>query len=111
MDYPAQLSRRLALVKTWLLALPHYVVVWVLGGGTGIGWWEWPWGGWGGGLIGILVLFAAVVLLVTGRYPRGIFDLVMGLNRWTYRVLAYAALMSDEYPPFRLDVGGREDSP
>ena len=58
----------------------------------------------------MLVLFAAVWLLFTGRYPRDIFRLVMGLNRWIFRVLAYAALMRDEYPPFRLDVGGREPS-
>jgi hypothetical protein len=54
------------------------------------------------------VIFAAVALLFTGRYPPGIFSLVMGLNRWTNRVLAYMALMRDEYPPFRLDAGGRE---
>ena len=51
------------------------------------------------------MLFAAVVLLFRGRYHRGIFDLVMGLNRWVYRVIACAALMADRYPPFRLDQG------
>jgi hypothetical protein len=98
-DRPGELSRGLCLVKWWLLAIPHYLVVGVIAGG---------WGYHYGGLIGILVLIAAVALLFTGRYPRDIFDLVMGLNRWTYRVVAYAALMTDTYPPFRLDMGSLE---
>jgi hypothetical protein len=48
------------------------------------------------------------VVAVTGRYPQQLFDFVMGMNRWCYRVLAYAGLMRDEYPPFRLDMGGTD---
>jgi hypothetical protein len=62
----------------------------------------------GPGLIGVLVLFAAVVLLFKQHYPRDMFDLVMAMNLWTFRVVAYAALMRDEYPPFRLDIGPTE---
>jgi Domain of unknown function (DUF4389) len=77
---------------------------------------EWGWdddGRWGGapGLDLLLVLIAAIALLFTTRYPRGIFDFVMGLNRWVLRVVGYAALMTDAYPPFRLDQGGKEPSP
>jgi uncharacterized protein DUF4389 len=110
-EYPRELSRGLALVKWWLLALPHYLVVGVFAGGA--------WAGWnasndhaiwtsGGGLIGLLVCVAGIVLLFTNRYPRTIFDFVMGMNRWCYRVGAYAALMTDTYPPFRLDMGAHE---
>jgi hypothetical protein len=122
-DYPAQLaveypqrplSRGLVLVKWWLLALPHYLVVSVFAGGAWAGWGaandSWTWSS-GGGLIDLLVLIAAVVLLFTGRYPRQIFDFVMGMNRWVLRVVAYAALMTDAYPPFRLDMGGEEPEP
>jgi hypothetical protein len=115
-DYPQQLSRGLVLVKWWLLAIPHYLIVGLLVGG-GLTWttdsetWgPWVFGG-GGGVIGLLVLVAGIVLLFRARYPQGVFDLVMGLNRWAYRVLAYAALMTDEYPPFRLDQGGPEPQP
>lgn len=55
-----------------------------------------------GGLNSVLVLIAAVALLFTGKYPASIFELVLGFNRWAYRVAAYAMLMRDEYPPFRL---------
>ncbi len=113
-DYPQSLSRGLALVKWWLLALPHYLIVAVFVGGAWAGFnaanEDWTWTS-AGGLICLLVLIAGVVLLFTGRYPRTIFDFVMGMNRWVYRVGAYAALMTDTYPPFRLDMGGPEPLP
>jgi Domain of unknown function (DUF4389) len=107
-EYPEHLSRGLVLVKWWLLAIPHYLVLGLfLGGGWAAADHSGSTGA-GAGLIGLLVLVAAVVLLFTGRYPRGIFDLVLGLNRWVLRVWAYAGLMTDEYPPFRLDLGGTD---
>ncbi len=106
--YPERLSRGLVLVKWWLLAIPQYLVLALIGGafGTAVSGddWQVPFGG----LLPLLVLFVAVALLFVGTYPRGLFDLIVGLNRWVYRVIVYASLMSDEYPPFRLDQGGTE---
>jgi hypothetical protein len=104
--YPERLSRGLALVKWWLLAIPQYLIVAIfLGSGAGA---RFNWAASGIGLIDVLVLFAGVALLFTGRYPRGMFDLAVGLDRWALRVAAYAGLMTDRYPPFRLDMGGPE---
>jgi hypothetical protein len=113
-EYPQALSRGLVLVKWWLLALPHYLVVGVFAGGAWAGFnAASDHGGWssGGGLIGLMVFIAGVALLFTGRYPRSIFDFIMGMNRWVFRVCAYATLMTDAYPPFRLDMGGHESAP
>lgn len=108
--YPERLSRGLVLVKWWLLAIPHYLVLALIGGAVGSGLsgddWRVPFGG----LLPLLVLIVAVALLFVGRYPSGLFDLVMGLNRWVYRVLVYVTLLRDEYPPFRLDQGGSDPS-
>ena len=111
-EYPQALSRGLVLVKWWLLALPQYLIVAVFAGG-------------------------ACGRLRRGQRQRGmelrrrpdrparlasppscccspaatrgsIFDFVMGMNRWVFRVAAYATLMTDKYPPFRLDMGGHE---
>lgn len=98
-EYPESLSRGLVLVKWWLLALPHYLVVGVFAGGA----WSTS-----GGLIGLLVFFVGLALLFTGSYPMSLYDFVMGMNRWCFRVIAYSALMTDSYPPFRLDMGGHE---
>ncbi len=92
--YPRKLSRGLVLVKWWLLAIPHYIIVGIFQGGYG--------GRSSGGLTSILAIFGAIAVLFTGKYPKDIFDLVVGLNRWSYRVAAYASLMTDRYPPFRL---------
>ncbi len=112
-EYPESLSRGLALVKWWLLAIPHYLIVGIFT--SGLVWYTTeldaagePILQTGGGLISILAFIAVIVLLFTGRYPQGLFDLLMGLHRWVFRVAAYASLMRDEYPPFRLDTGGDE---
>lgn len=108
--YPGKQSRLTAFARL-VLAFPQLLIIGLFVGGGAywighIGAWQFtsPWSG----LIGLLVLIAAVALLFTGRYPRGLFDLIVGLNRWVLRVLAYAALLTDEYPPFRFDGGGDE---
>lgn len=60
---------------------------------------------WDSSLVGLLVLIAAIGLLFTGRYLPGLFDLIVGLNRWVYRVGSYVLLLRDEYPAFHLDQG------
>jgi hypothetical protein len=88
-DYPnveAELNRFLPLVK-WLLAIPHYIVLVFL---------------WVGAFFA--VVFAWFAILFTGRYPRALFDFVVGVQRWSLRVTAYAFLLvTDDCPPFSLD--------
>jgi hypothetical protein len=109
--YPGRLSRGLVLVK-WLLVIPHLMVLAFLTGSTsafglfGVGSSSLPFST---GLIGLLVVVAAGHLVLLRRYPQGLFDLLLGLNRWVFRTVAYLALMTDVYPPFRLDPG--EETP
>jgi Domain of unknown function (DUF4389) len=113
--YPERLSRGLIFVK-WLLAIPHFLVLalfvggglWLgtRGGDTNDGWDNGSNAGWS--LVGLLVLISAIVLLFTGRYPKPLYDFVMGMDRWALRVGPYVALMTDRYPPFRLDMGGTD---
>ncbi|HEX2435979.1 MAG TPA: DUF4389 domain-containing protein [Solirubrobacterales bacterium] len=90
LDYPfpnaeTELGRGMPLVK-WLLAIPHYIVLFFLHIGAFFA-----------------VVFAWFAILFTGRYPRGLFDFVEGVIRWNNRVTAYAYLLvTDKYPPFRL---------
>lgn len=97
--YPERLHRGLPFVK-WLLAIPHWIAIAAFTGGA----WAASGRDWrvGISLITLLVLVAGVTLLFRERYPRDVFELLIGLNRWIYRVVAYVALMRDEYPPFRL---------
>jgi hypothetical protein len=87
-DYPdarGDLNRWLPIVK-WFLAIPHYIVLWLLSIGA---------------VVAVIVAWFAI--LITGRFPRSIFDYLVGVGRWYNRVIAYAAiLVTDRYPPFRL---------
>ena len=109
--YPTRLSRGLVVGK-WMLALPHVaIVIFVMANiltfvpsSTGSS-------GGAFSIVNVLAVIAGAFLLMTGRYPQPLFDLLIGINRWIYRVVAYVAFMSDVYPPFRLDTGANEPRP
>jgi Domain of unknown function (DUF4389) len=81
-DYPERLSRGLIFVK-WLLAIPHVIILY----GYGIVCW-------------VAALAALVAILFTGNVPEGLWDFILGFDRWSLRLVAYFFLMTDEYPPF-----------
>ncbi|MEA2597491.1 MAG: hypothetical protein QOF01_3960 [Thermomicrobiales bacterium] len=84
MAYPERMSRLLIFVK-WLLIIPHAIVLYILGVALYVVW-----------------LIAWFAILITGRYPQGMFDFVTGVSRWAYRVTAYVLMLTDAYPPFTL---------
>jgi hypothetical protein len=113
-DYPEHLSRRLVVIKWWLLAIPHYLILFAFftagwrafmlnPNNSGVAFLFPP-------LVAILLVIALIGLLFTGRYPKGLYDLLIGINRWGIRVRAYSTLLRDEYPPFRIDQGSHESS-
>jgi hypothetical protein len=86
-EYPERLSRWLIFVK-WLLVVPHLIILYALIA-----------------VAEIITVIAWFAILFTGRYPKGLFVFVVGIYRWYYNVLAYAALLRDDYPPFSLSAG------
>ena len=98
--YPADLQveysekiGRLALINI-ILAIPHLVILFVFNGG---------YGKYVGGLIGLLTFVAGVINLFTGKYPDGLYKIILGMDRWSYRVAAYVMMMTNKYPPFSID--------
>jgi hypothetical protein len=93
-DYAPELNRWLVLVKWWLLAIPHYIVLMFLSIGA---------------IVVALIAFFAV--LFTGKYPQGMRSFLIGVSRWSLRVYTYAGLLRDEYPPFSLENGAPSVTP
>ena len=86
-QYPQELSRWLIFVK-WLLAIPHFVVLYLLNA-----------------VVSIITFIAFFAILFTGKYPQELFKFAVGVNRWAANVSAYVMLLRDEYPPFSWDEG------
>jgi len=86
-EYPGELSRWKIFVK-WLLAIPHLLIIYAFSS-----------------LSSIITTIAWFAILFTKRYPRGLFDMVVNVNRWNANVTAYVGLFRDEYPPFTWDEG------
>ena len=86
-EYPESLSRLLIFVK-WLLAIPHFLVLYALGT-----------------VAYVLTIIAFFAILFTKKFPQGLFDMVVNIQRWNANVYAYAGLLRDEYPPFSWDPG------
>ena len=86
-EYPERLSRWLIFVK-WLLIIPHLIILYALIA-----------------VAEIITVIAWFAILFTGRYPKGMFDFVVGIYRWQHNVTAYIVLLRDEYPPFSLSAG------
>ncbi|MFL5758310.1 MAG: DUF4389 domain-containing protein [Thermomicrobiales bacterium] len=85
LEYPPHLSRLLnfIFIIKWILAIPHFIILYILG------------------IVSrVITLIAFFAILITGRYPRSMFDFQVGFYRWSYRVTAYVGLMTDAYPPF-----------
>ena len=87
-DYPESLASRAVPLQRWLLGLPQIILCWSLE----------P-------FLQTLCVVNAVWLLCIGTINQGMFDLLMGIVKWRYRVAVYVSLMRDEYPPFRMDLG------
>ena len=104
-DYPESQRRGLPLIGRWILGFPQYALA-VLFAGSGVGLVSHYRAG--GGVLHVLVFVVAMLLLFVGRYPNDLFDLVLGFNRWVFRVAAYALFLRPEYPPFRFDPGPNE---